>query len=504
MHPRSIRKFAGAALVSAALAFGHPAATAAEGTVTIAMASDVPSLDPTLDTSPIGQNVRLNVFDQLTQIAPDGSVEPRLAKSWEVSEDGKTWTFTLRTDATFHDGSPVRVDDVIWTYDTIRSNEKSSVRPYLSKIESMEKLSEDQLRITLVEPFAPFDRQVSLVSIASQKAYESMGAAEYGRNPVGSGPYKLVEWIKDNRIVMEAYDEYWGGEPSVETMILRPIPADASRAAALISGEVDIVPLLPPQLAESLSERDGIDIVEVQSHKVVYLGFNVKNGILGSVDFRRAVDHAIDREAITEQLLRGLGVPSGQIVAPVSFGYDPSVKPTEYDPELARELLAKSGYDGAEILLQYPNNNVASNDAVAQAVAGYMREIGINVQLQGMEYTAFFPLWVNRQLEGMSMFSYGPTNLDADLPLTSLYETGRTRGYWEDPKTDELVRAQRAESDPEKRQELISKIWEMTKDQVIYSLLYNETHVWGIKDRVSVEPRADGIVRLSEIEIVGD
>jgi peptide/nickel transport system substrate-binding protein len=285
-------------------------------------------------------------------------------------------------------------------------------------------------------------------------------------------------------------------------MILRPIPADASRAAALVSGEVDIVPLLPPQLADTLAQREGIEIVKVQSHKIVYLGFDVRNGILGNVDFRRAVDLSIDRQAITDKLLRGLGVPFGQIVAPVSFGYDPAIEPTGYDPDKARELLEKSGYDNEEIILQYPNNNVASNDAVAQAVAGFMREVGINVKLQGMEYTAFFPLWVNRQLNSMHMFSYGPTNLDADLPLTSLYETGRTRGYWEDPKTDELVRAQRAESDPKERQALISEIWELTKNQAIYSMLYNETHVWGISDRVSVEPRADGIVRLGEIEIV--
>ena len=150
MHLRSMKKFAGAAVVSAALILAQSLAMAAEGTVTIAMASDVPSLDPTLDTSPIGQNVRLNVFDQLTQIGRDGSVEPRLAESWEVSDDAKTWTFTLRTDALFHDGSPVRVEDVMWTYETILGNEKSSVRPYLSKIESMEKVSDNQLSITLV------------------------------------------------------------------------------------------------------------------------------------------------------------------------------------------------------------------------------------------------------------------------------------------------------------------------------------------------------------------
>ena len=185
----------------------------------------------------------------------------------------------------------------------------------------------------------------------------------------------------------------------------------------------------------------------------------------------------------------------------MTFGYDPSIQPTAYDPAAAKEALAKSGYAGEPVVMQYPNNNVASNDAVAQAVVGYLQAVGINAQLQGMEYTAFFPLWLGRKLNEMHMFSYGPTNLDADLPLTSLYETGRTRGYWENEETVKLARAQRATADEAKRKELISQIWKQTKDEVIYSLLYNETHVWGVGPRIEVAPRADGLVRLREISL---
>src|SRR5690606_7818885 len=126
----------------------------------------------------------------------------------------------------------------------------------------------------------------------------------------------------------------------------RPIPADASRASALMSGEVDLVPLLPPQLADGLEGRNGIDVVKVPSHKVVYIGFDVRNGIFGDVEFRRAVDMSIDRAAITGNLLRGLGEPAAQVVTQASFGYDPSLVPTAYDPEGAKEALARSAYKG--------------------------------------------------------------------------------------------------------------------------------------------------------------
>jgi peptide/nickel transport system substrate-binding protein len=480
-----------------------PARAQTDAPVTIALPSDTPSVDPTVDTSPVGQNVRLNVFDQLTEIAADGSVKPRLAASWTASPDARIWTFELRKNARFHSGTPVTAKDVLWTYRKIQGDASSPVRSYLSKIVSMEQLSDYRLRLVLSEPFAPFDRQVSLVSIVPGEAYERLGREGFSRTPIGSGPYKLVRWVKDDRIELAAFEDYWAGAASVKQAVFRPIPAEASRGAALASGQVDVVPLLPPAFAESLASRPHVGIVKVPSHRVVYMGYDVNSGILGNLDFRRAVDRSIDRKALTAQLLRGLGEPAGQIVSPASFGYDPTIEPTAYDPAGARADLQKSGYDHRPVVIEYPSNNFSSGDAVAQAVAGYMNAIGIKTELKGMEYTAFFPLWAGRKLNSIHIFTYGPTNLDADLPLTSLYETGRTRGYWTSPRVDELIRAQRAGLDSKQRQALISEIWRITRDNVVYSLLYNETHVWGLRDRIRMTPRPDGIVRVRDIEIDG-
>jgi peptide/nickel transport system substrate-binding protein len=469
--------------------------------VTVALPSDTPSLDPTIDTSPIGVNIRLNIFDQLTDIAPDGTVQPRLAVSWEASPDALVWTFTLRENTKFHDGKPVTIDDVIWTYNKIINDTKSPVRTYLSKIKSMERLSDNKLRITLVEPFAPFDRQVSLVSIVPKEAYERLGPTQFNQTPIGSGPYKVLRWVKDDRIEMEAFADYWEGAPKVKNTAFRPVPAEAARVASLLSGDIDVVPMLPPVLAQRLDGRGGAKAQKVDSYKVIYLGYDVTNGILGNLDFRKAVDASIDRETITSKLLRGFGQPIGQMVTPVSFGYDKSIPATKYDPETAKTLIKSSGYNGEKIIIQYPNNNFNAGDEVMQAVAGYMKAVGINVELQPMEYTAFFPAWAGRKLNSMHGFSYGPTTLDSDLPLTSLYETGRSRGYWSDPKADELIRAQRAEPNAEKRKALISQIWKLSKDNVVYSPLYAETHAWGIRDRVRITPRPDGLVRLKDISL---
>jgi peptide/nickel transport system substrate-binding protein len=179
------------------------------------------------------------------------------------------------------------------------------------------------------------------------------------------------------------------------------------------------------------------------------------------------------------------------VVAPVTFGYDKSVATTSYDPQLAKKLLSESGYSGQPIVFQFPSNRYAFGQEVAQAVAGYLQQVGIKVDMQGMEYSAFFPLWVNRRLNGMHMFAFGPSIMDAELPLRSLYEEGPSRGYWASPQVNQLIAQQRAETNPEKRKELIGKVWQLSKENVAYSVLYNEIQGYGIRDGVEWRPRPD-------------
>ena len=483
-----------ATAVAALSLFAAPAmmtpAAAQSGQLVVAPSSDVLTLDPSLDTSPISLNVFKNIYDQLTDIAADGSVAPLLATSWETTDNATVWTFTIQTNAKFHDGSPVTLDDVIWSYQKIMADPKSPVRSYLSKVKTIEKVGDDKVRFTLSAPFAPFDRQVSLISILPRKIYEERGSS-FAQNPVGSGPFKVVRWIKDDRVELEAFPGYYGGAPKIKTVIFRPVPSESARAAALSSGEVDIVPLLPPALVERMSSRKGVRVEKVASNRVIYLGFDVNNPVLSNVKLRQAIDTSIDRNAITTRLLRGLGHPIGQIVAPVTFGYDPAITPTAYNPDAARKLLKESGYNGEPILFQYPNNRYAFGEEVAQAVVGYMKAVGINVEMQGMEYSAFFPLWTSKKLNGMHMFAFGPSIMDADLPLGSLYETGPARAYWSNPKVNELIGQQRAESNPEKRKALIGQIWQISKESVPYVMLYNEVQAYGIKDNVKWSARPD-------------
>lgn len=482
---------AAVAIIGIALGAANPAAAQdAADSVVVAQTSDTLTLDPSRDTSPISLNIFKNVFDQLTDIRADGSVGPLLAESWQANEDATVWTFTIQDDVRFHDGSPVTVGDVVWTYEKIMADDASPVNAYLRAVESVEAVGDDQVRFTLNAPFAPFDRQVSLVSIMPQAAYEALGR-DFSTSPIGSGAYRVVEWVKDDRVELVANEDYHGGVPAIRHLVFRPVPSEASRTSALLSGELDIVPLLPPAFLPTLERRDDIRVETVASNRILYVGFNAQQAPLDNVLVRRAIDHAIDRSAITDQLLRGLGEPAGQVVAPVTFGYDASIVPTSYDPDLSRQLLAEAGYDGEPILFQFPNNRYAFGVEVAQAVAGYMTEVGLNVEMQSMEYAAFFPLWVNRQLTGMHLFGFGPSIMDAELPLRSLFETGPSRGYWSDPQVDALIAQQRAESDLDERAAIIAQIWQHVREAVPYSMLYNEVQAYGIAEGVDWTPRPD-------------
>ena len=481
--------------------FNHPALGAivlilsttgalAQSEIVVAQSSDIRTLDPSVDTSPISLNVFQNVYSTLTRIAADGSVEPEIATEWTSNETSTEWTFTLRDGVTFHDGTPLDVEDVVWTYEKVMADDTSPVKAYLANVESVEGVSDNAVRFTLSAPFAPWPRQVTLISILPSDTYQERGADAFNTQPVGSGRSRLVSWVKDDAVTLEAFDGYWDGRPEIDRVIFRPVPSESARSAGLLSGELDVVPLLPPALVDRIAQADGVTVKKVASNRVLYIGFDTTTPPYDDVNLRRAIDHAIDRAAITGRLLRGLGEPMGQIVAPVTFGYDDSIAPTTYDPDLARELLASSNYDGQELTFLYPNNRYAFGTEVAQAIAGFLGDVGINVKLEGMEYSAYFPLWLQKKLNSIHMFGFGPSIMDAQLPLGSLFASG-SRGYFEDPKVDELIAEQLAETDPDARRTIISQIWQLNKENVAYSLLYNEIQAYGVNADLEWEPRPD-------------
>ena len=351
---------------SLSLSVAGGVAQAAPNAITVALPGDFPSLDPSKDTSPLGFNYRLNVFDALTELQRDGKLNPRLAESWTFSPDLTEWTFKLRQGVKFHDGSPFTADDVVFTINRIKADNASPVRTFIRLVDKVEKVDGHTVLFKLTQPYGIFHRQISYVNLMSKTYFDKEGDQSYATKPVGTGPYKLVRWIKDDRMELEANADYWRGAPAIKRATFRPIPSESSRTAALLSGEVDLVPTLPPSLIEQLKSNRDLDVNTAPSFRVIFVAFNVNKRPLDNAKVREAIDIAIDRPAITDKLLRGLGKPTGIMVPPMNIGYDPSFKPVPYDPQKAKQLVTESGYDGTPIVIQYPNNNIVMANEVVQ------------------------------------------------------------------------------------------------------------------------------------------
>lgn len=501
MSPKTnLRRLAGATAVALSLLLATGLA-GAQARLAVAQSSDVFTLDPSMDISATGLNVLQNIFAALTSIETDGSVKPLIAKSWKASPHALTWTFTLADNAKFSDGTPVTAEDVRWTFDKIRNDAKSPARSYLGLVKAIDIVDGNQIRFQLNKPFAIWDRQVSLISIMSKAAYEKLGPEGFSRKPVGAGPFEVVEWVKDDHLELRAVERYWRTGAKVQRLVFRPVPSEASRVAALQSGDVDVVAILPPSVVERLKQRANVKVVSIPSNRVVFLGINMKNPVLANLKLRQAMDYAIDRNAIAKQLLRGLGDPVGQIIAPVTFGFDQSRKPTPYDVAKAKQLVQESGYKGEVILLSYANNRFAFGDEVAQAVAGYLGAVGINVKLDSQAFNSWLPVWLEKKLPGLYLMSYGPSIMDAELALSTLYESGTGRGYWDSEEIDKLIAQQRAETDPARRQKVIADIWRLSQENLALAPLYVEYHSYGMRSNVSWKPRPDEHLIFGEADV---
>lgn len=489
----ALRAAAIAAVAAASSAIAAPAS------LTVALPGDFPSLNPSRDTSPLGFNYRLNVYDQLTEIQRDGQIKPRLATEWSHSADLLTWTFKIRKGAKFHDGKPLTAKDVVWSMKYILDDPKSPTRTFLKLVASVELVDDETVRFKLTEPYAIFHRQISFINIMSEEYFKAAGEEGYATKPIGSGPYKMVRWAKDDRMVLEANADYWRGAPALKSATFRPIPAEAGRVAALISGEVNLVTTLPPALMDQLGSQKSVKVGTAPGSRVMFLAFNISKAPYDNAKFREAVDLAIDREAIATRLLRGLGRATGMMIPPNNVGYDPSFTAVKQDIPKAKQLLAESGYKGEPVVFQYPNNNFVLANEVAQAMAGYLIAAGIKVELKPLEFTAFFPLWLQTKLEGIYFFAFGSTQYHGDTILTSLYEKGG-RNYGTNPEVDRLIKVQRTLTDVAEQKKVLAQIFR-TSNQDRYNLpLYDEMQAYGVTAGLDYSPWPDGFVRLYEFK----
>lgn len=452
------------------------------GTLVVATAIEVAPLDPNRQSYWETFRITRHIFEQLVTedlSSSDGSPElvPGLATGWEVSDDAKTFTFTLREGVTFHDGTPfdaealhdnVRryTDPAFEFYDEQSAGNLSSVYADLA---SSRVVDDHTYEYTFSRPFLDFPRrlaegtQVSAVfSPAALREYGNDGLAEH---PVGTGPYVFVERVDGEHVTIERNEDYWGDAPYLDTIIFRPITNDQSRIAALEAGEVDIAPRTPADDAQRLLDA-GFQLPEGTGAAINYLQFNFENEFVRDVGVRRAFIQALDRDGLVEQVYGGYPTPAHSILNPGNEAYDPDAVDYEYDPEAARQTLQDAGYEPGEI--SFTLVTAITNQSIAEWIQRDYAEVGIEVEIEALDSNAFLTRNANRTPDdALSFGDWGevPASWLAKVYQFSVVARGGEE-YVSQELKDALAAAQ-ANADESRRIDLWRQVDERFRDEAV-------------------------------------
>ncbi len=463
------------------------------GTLVISLGTDVPIFDSIYASGIPNLGIIWLVTEGLTRIDPQGAdpkVLPVLAESWEQSADGLTWTFKLREGVMFHDGTPFNAEAVRFNImdRMLNPDAKALAASAFAMIESVEVVDEYTVNITTDGPFAGLPAQLaySPMAINSPTQVQKLGNEDYHTAPMGTGPFKFVHHIKGQEVLVEANEDYWGGAPYLDAIAMRPIPETASRLMALEAGDSHVVYNVPPRDAQRYIDDPslGIEVLTPPQQRTIFVGMNVKWGPFQDVRVRQALNYAVDKQAIIDNILLGLTQPMDSPLPPACVCYK-STKNYAYDPDRARELLAEAGYaDGFEATLHYGVGRFLLDSEVVEAVQSYLADVGVEVEVIPLEWAAFQATWKKPFEENeiqMFFVGWGNPTVDPDLGtytyLEDSWPPGLNAMFYSNPELEELIPAQRAATDPAERCEIVEEIQQIIMEDASQLFLYYEAQV---------------------------
>lgn len=466
----------------------------AEGpvTLTIASSADGKRLIPMLATDTATFGISGRIFNGLTRYDKDLKIAPELAESWDVSPDGLDITFQLRKDVRWQDGEPFTSADVLFTYKALR--DPAVATPYsdsLGPLESVGAPDEYTVKVRYKEPFAPALEAWGMGIIPKHLLEgQDINTTEFNRSPVGTGPFKMGEWVTGERITLVANDDYFLGRPRIDRIVTRVIPEQSTRFLELKAGGIDFMALSPVQYARQTDSGEfGRKFQKLRYPDFIYtyMGYNLKDERFRDIRVRKALTYAINKEAIIQGVLLGLGSPCTGPLPPKSWAYNPDVKPYPYDPEKAKSLLAEAGWkdtdgdgyldkDGERFSFTIITNQ--GNDErkkTAEIIQQNLKEIGIEVKLKILEWQAFIHDFVDKGKFEAIILGW---SLTPDPDMYDIWHSSKTKegefnfvGY-KNEEVDRLLVEGRQNFDIEKRKEIYHRIHEILADEVPYTFLY--------------------------------
>ena len=481
--------------------------------VVVGASSEPETLDPQLSGASSGGNITYNLFDFLVRMDSTGEeVIPCLATSWD-KVDEETWRFSLREGVKFSNGEEFNADDVIYTLDRIFEPDSGRTTYNLKGLSSWEKVDDFTVDLHTSGPVVDMPTRLYDMAILPDEYCASVSEEEFGIHPVGCGPYKLDEWQTNDYISLVANENYWGEASQCTKITFRTIPEISTRLAELMAGTIDIVVDLNPDYVDTVNGYDGYSAVAALSKRVPYIGIDLLNNDspaeLKDVRVRQALNYAIDRDAIIDNLFKGYANKISTIWREDYVGYSDELSGPgnayPYDPEKAKSLLAEAGYaDGFTIDLYYTPAMFLKEEETCLAVASYLEDIGLTVNVIEHEYNALRAELINGQenhlVKGLYGWNWGAKPQTPDGHLAGALESSGITSYYSDAHMDELI-AQLRITDGDERVTVAEKLQAYIYEQCPYVFLWQQMDIYGVADRISWTPRLDQYILGTDMKL---
>jgi peptide/nickel transport system substrate-binding protein len=472
-----------------------------DATIVVVQGVDAESGDPADQSATPSFVIGGMQFDALVQRDDGLKIQPALAVSWENVND-LTWRFTLRKDVKFHDGSTMSADDVVFSFERLLDADKGfRNRPNVSVIDHVTKVDQNTVDIVTAKPYAPLLSRLLYAQIVPKAYVEKVGDKEFARKPIGSGPYKFVSWTRDDKYVVERFDDYWAGPAKNKRVEIKTIPEASARIAALKTGAADVIVNVPPDLVPQVENDAKVEMAPVASVRTMFVGMNTHTKPLDDVRVRKALNYAVNKDELIKAVMKGKAYPTGTLFGPQIYGYDPAIKNSAYayDPAKAKALLAEAGYpNGLTLHLEGPRGRYSNDAQLTEAIAGQLAKVGIKTDIVIGDWGTFWPKTVDGKQEQLWFLGLGNTLLDPDY-YYNLYLSSKGRGYFDTPETDKLIFAQQQEMNVEKRLKDVQELHRvMVEDQVPWIFLWDQADLYAkSKSLCGWKPRGDERINIA-------
>ena len=511
------RRIKAAIVTAVLLAAAAGALRAGAADLAIGIGADVTAIDPHYHNVTPNNNVAAHIFDYLVLRDERQKPIPGLAESWRTV-DPLTWEFKLRKGVRFHDGSELTAADVVASIERVPAvpNSPSPFTAYTKQIKEMIVVDPHTIRFRTATPYPlmPSDMtQVAIISkIAAKATTEEFNS---GKAAIGTGPYKLVRYVKGDRIELARFDDYWGGKTPWDKVTLRLLASDAPRVAALLAGDVQAIENVPTADVATLRNDSRVALYRTVADRLIYLhmdserdaspfvtdrdGKPLAKNPLKDPRVRKAMSKAINRQALTERVMEGEAVPTGQLLPEGFFGYSRNLKVEPYDPDGAKKLLGEAGYpSGFGLTIHSPNNRYVNDAKIAQAVAQMLTRVGIATRVETMPSATFFPQATEFKFSFI-LVGWSSGTGEASSPLKALIATvskekgfgTANRGHYSNAKVDLLLDDALVTVDDAKREALLQRATELAIGDTAIIPLYHQVSIWGTRNDIGYVPRTD-------------